>query len=197
LSFAKAVHAGALDCADMHEYVFAAIIRLNESEALLAVEPFHCSLCHKMYPSLRVQNSRALARFDELEILEEVLSLARFAARLSRRPKLESHKYGSQAEFARRKCAEKQIPGPRSIKIQHSRPRFGPRRSGLASWLFLRFWRGRRGGGISREARCPKAVDPRYRGIMLRAVFLYGFSLIGFALFVRHPFSSSVRFTAF
>ena len=44
LSFVEVLHAGALDRADMHEDVFAAVIRLNEAEAFLAVEPFNCAL---------------------------------------------------------------------------------------------------------------------------------------------------------
>src|SRR6266446_6045251 len=44
LSFVEALHAGALDRADMHEDVLAAIIRLNEAEALLAVEPLNGAL---------------------------------------------------------------------------------------------------------------------------------------------------------
>jgi hypothetical protein len=46
LSFIKAIHAGALNRADVHKHVLAAIIRLNEAEAFLAVEPFHGSLHH-------------------------------------------------------------------------------------------------------------------------------------------------------
>jgi hypothetical protein len=44
LTFIEAVHPCAFDGADMHEDVFAAIIRLNEAETLLAVEPLHGSL---------------------------------------------------------------------------------------------------------------------------------------------------------
>src|SRR5215472_16181106 len=39
LSLVETVHPGAFDSADVDEYVFAAVIRLNEAEALLAVEP--------------------------------------------------------------------------------------------------------------------------------------------------------------
>src|ERR1051326_5126866 len=46
LSLVEGVHAGAFDRADVHEYVLAAIIGLDESEALLAVEPFHSALRH-------------------------------------------------------------------------------------------------------------------------------------------------------
>jgi hypothetical protein len=61
LSFIEAMHAGAFNCADMHEYVFAAIVGLNKPEAFLAVEPFYSSLCHEVFPSLRDDTSRALA----------------------------------------------------------------------------------------------------------------------------------------
>jgi hypothetical protein len=47
LALIEALHAGAFDRADMHEYVLPAALRLNESIALLAIEPFHCSLHHR------------------------------------------------------------------------------------------------------------------------------------------------------
>jgi len=40
------MHSGTLNCADVHKDVLAAVIRLNEAKALLAVEPFHGSLTH-------------------------------------------------------------------------------------------------------------------------------------------------------
>src|SRR6185295_4557902 len=43
--------AGALDGADMDEHVLAAVIRLDEAEALGAVEPLHCSRSHGSYLS--------------------------------------------------------------------------------------------------------------------------------------------------
>ena len=46
LSFAERAQAGALDCADMNEHILAAIIRLDEAEAFLAIEPLHCSVAH-------------------------------------------------------------------------------------------------------------------------------------------------------
>ncbi len=48
LSFVKAVHPGALDRADVHEDILAAVIRLDEAEAFLAVEPLHDSLRHML-----------------------------------------------------------------------------------------------------------------------------------------------------
>jgi hypothetical protein len=44
LSFVKVLHTGAFNRADMHEDVLAAIVRLNEAEALLAIEPLNCAL---------------------------------------------------------------------------------------------------------------------------------------------------------
>jgi hypothetical protein len=48
LSFVKAVHPGTLDRTDVHEDILAAIIRLDEAEAFLAVEPLHDSLRHML-----------------------------------------------------------------------------------------------------------------------------------------------------
>src|SRR5262245_13578943 len=46
LAFLQLVEAGALDRADVHEDILAAILRLDESVALLGVEPLHGSLGH-------------------------------------------------------------------------------------------------------------------------------------------------------
>ena len=46
LSFVESLQSGAFDGADMHENVLAAVIRLDEAEAFLAVEPLHGSLRH-------------------------------------------------------------------------------------------------------------------------------------------------------
>jgi hypothetical protein len=46
LSLVEPVHASAFDRADVHEHILAAVIRLDESVALLAVEPLHGSLRH-------------------------------------------------------------------------------------------------------------------------------------------------------
>lgn len=46
LSFVQPIHTCAFDRADVHEDIVASIIRLNEAEALLAVEPFYGSLRH-------------------------------------------------------------------------------------------------------------------------------------------------------
>jgi hypothetical protein len=46
LSLVEAAHPGAFDSADVDEHVLAAVIRLDEAEALLAVEPLYGSLRH-------------------------------------------------------------------------------------------------------------------------------------------------------
>jgi hypothetical protein len=46
LSLVEAVHPSAFDRADVYEYILATVIWLNESKALLAVEPLHGSLRH-------------------------------------------------------------------------------------------------------------------------------------------------------
>jgi len=46
LAFEKIAHPGAFDGADMNEYVLTTIVRLDEAEAFLAVEPFDCASAH-------------------------------------------------------------------------------------------------------------------------------------------------------
>jgi hypothetical protein len=46
LSLIETMHPCALDRADVHEDIATAVILLDESEAFLAVEPLHGSLCH-------------------------------------------------------------------------------------------------------------------------------------------------------
>ena len=46
LSLIEDTHASAFDRADVHEDILAAIIRLNEAEAFLVIEPLHGSFCH-------------------------------------------------------------------------------------------------------------------------------------------------------
>src|SRR5215475_10280168 len=46
LTFVERGQAGALDRGDMDEYVFAAVLRLNESIALGRIEPFHGASSH-------------------------------------------------------------------------------------------------------------------------------------------------------
>jgi len=52
LAFAQITQAGALDRADMHENVSAAIIGLDKAEALLTIEPFHGAGSHFISPNI-------------------------------------------------------------------------------------------------------------------------------------------------
>ena len=51
LSLVETVHPGALDGADVHENILAAVIRLDEAKAFLAVEPLYGSLRHETFLS--------------------------------------------------------------------------------------------------------------------------------------------------
>jgi hypothetical protein len=65
LAFLQIVDAGALDCADMDERVCAAIVRLNEAEAFLRVEPFYCASGHvETFQGVLDRNSMRKARRD-------------------------------------------------------------------------------------------------------------------------------------
>lgn len=63
LPLVQGIQAGALDSTDMDEYVLAAVIGLDKAEALLIVEPLHCSVAHgcsfaNSIKPLRVTRSR-------------------------------------------------------------------------------------------------------------------------------------------
>jgi hypothetical protein len=66
LSLIEAAHPGAFDSADVHEHVLAAVIRLDETEAFLAVEPLYDSLRHVTFFQVCV-NHRALTRYFRFE----------------------------------------------------------------------------------------------------------------------------------
>jgi hypothetical protein len=53
LTFVERAQAGTLDGADVHEHVVAAIVRLNEAEALGRVEPLNCSGSHFNFSKMR------------------------------------------------------------------------------------------------------------------------------------------------
>src|SRR3954449_4237682 len=53
LAFSQPTKTGALDGADVNEHILAAIARLNESKALLTVEPLHCSGSHSLFSKAR------------------------------------------------------------------------------------------------------------------------------------------------
>ena len=50
LSFGKAGQASALDCTDVNEHIIAAVVRLDETKALLAVKPLHDTSRHISIP---------------------------------------------------------------------------------------------------------------------------------------------------
>jgi hypothetical protein len=94
LSLVEAMHTGAFDRADMHEHILAAVIRLDEAEAFLAIEPFHGSLCH--ISSLRcVCNGAARQRSRFVRVLEKSRQSDADARRGQVvRPKLDRHNVG-------------------------------------------------------------------------------------------------------
>jgi hypothetical protein len=61
LPLVEGAQAGTLDRADVNEHILAAVIRLNEAEALLAVEPLYSARTHENVLSLTV-HTWALAR---------------------------------------------------------------------------------------------------------------------------------------
>jgi hypothetical protein len=82
LAFAKAAHAGAFDRADMNEDILAAVLRLNEAEALLAVEPLYSSPDHGSSSSSYVCiRSRAVAQPVISRFWGEVVSQPRSSRR--------------------------------------------------------------------------------------------------------------------
>src|SRR5258708_18220027 len=62
LSLVEPAHPSAFDRADMPEDILAAVIRLDEAEALLDIEPLHGSLRHLVFFQLRVSSGRAPAQ---------------------------------------------------------------------------------------------------------------------------------------
>jgi hypothetical protein len=74
LAFAQIAQTGALDRADMNENVrAAAIVRLDEADALLTIEPFHDASSHVISPSMSLKvGPHARGRVDRC--LEEVVS---------------------------------------------------------------------------------------------------------------------------
>src|SRR5215211_8922319 len=63
LTLCEAAHPRTLDGADVHEYVLAALVGLDEAVALLFVEPLHSTSCHRwMSFHGRVHERRARGR---------------------------------------------------------------------------------------------------------------------------------------
>jgi hypothetical protein len=81
LSLVEALHPSALDGADMHENILAAVIGLDEAKAFLAVEPLYGSLRHETLLSGTCLDSAAQSRsrFIVIEILERKSSVRRVA----------------------------------------------------------------------------------------------------------------------
>jgi hypothetical protein len=77
LSFVKAVHPGAFDRADVHEDVLATIMRLDEAEAFLAVEPLDGSLRHRTLPSEDVERRPRASTAGWFEIWRKAVSPTR------------------------------------------------------------------------------------------------------------------------
>lgn len=46
LAFVERAHAGFFNRADVNEHIAAAVVRLDETETFLRIEPFNCTCCH-------------------------------------------------------------------------------------------------------------------------------------------------------
>jgi len=95
LSLIELTHPSAFDCADVHEDVLAAVIRLDEAEAFLDIEPLHGSLRHLVLLSVTcVLRPRASAA-GSVEFWGKVVSPTRGARRGQVvRPKLDRGNVG-------------------------------------------------------------------------------------------------------
>jgi hypothetical protein len=94
LSLVKPAHTGAFDCADVDEDVLAPIIRLDEAEAFLVIEPLHGSLRHLAFLSVMC-NQAASQRSQFVSRLEESRqSDAECAARPSRSAEARLRQHG-------------------------------------------------------------------------------------------------------
>jgi hypothetical protein len=70
LSFVEAMHPGAFDSTDVHEHILAAVIRLDEAEAFLAIKPFYRALRHMTFFQVRVSWAAQLCGPVMFEIWE-------------------------------------------------------------------------------------------------------------------------------
>jgi hypothetical protein len=93
LSLVEAVHPSALDGADVHENILAAVIGLDEAKAFLAVEPLYGSLRHETFLSgtcLDRAAPRAQPVHSDRDFGKKVVSPTRSARRSQVvRPKLD------------------------------------------------------------------------------------------------------------
>ena len=71
----------ALKRGGVHEYISAAIVRLNEAETFVAVVEFHCAICHDNVPSLTV------CVWDRAHGFAASSQLLEFGERLKRAPR--------------------------------------------------------------------------------------------------------------
>jgi hypothetical protein len=84
LSLVEGAQAGTLDRADVNEHILAAVVRLNEAKAFLAVEPLYSARTHEKFLSLNGAHvgvgARSITRlFPDLSILEKCLKRARLS----------------------------------------------------------------------------------------------------------------------
>jgi hypothetical protein len=96
LSLVEPRHSGSFDRADVDEDVLAAVIRLDEAEAFLAIEPLHGSLRHLAFLSVTCVIRPRLSAAVSFEIWRKVVSPTRAcAARPSRSAEARSTPYGA------------------------------------------------------------------------------------------------------
>jgi hypothetical protein len=95
LSLVERTHASAFDRADVHEDIFAAIVRLDKAEALLVIEELHGSLRHMTVLSGTCVVGPRVSAANSFEFWRKVVSPdAGCAARPSRSAEARSLAYG-------------------------------------------------------------------------------------------------------
>jgi hypothetical protein len=103
LSLVEAMHPGAFDSTDVHEHILAAVIRLDEAEAFLAIKPLYCTLRHMTFFQVRVSVGRTVVRPGYVRDLGEVVSPTRMARRGQVvRPKLDKRHLMHGSAFCNR-----------------------------------------------------------------------------------------------
>ncbi len=104
LSLVETVQSGAFDRADMHENILAAIIRLDETEAFLAVEPLYGSLRHeKLLSDTCLVGPRGCAAGSVVENWKKVFSPTQSTRRGQVvRPKLDGLYVAHRHDFHKR-----------------------------------------------------------------------------------------------
>ncbi|EGP54090.1 hypothetical protein Agau_P200306 (plasmid) [Agrobacterium tumefaciens F2] len=82
LTFDEFAHSGALDGRDVNEGVSAAVVRLDETEALGGIEPFHCASGHnEPFQSIEQGTAKRMPRGQKPTIFERKVRLERGANR--------------------------------------------------------------------------------------------------------------------